>query len=60
MTVVCMLEEYSGQSTNARDIEFRVYITSVSLSSSVGEISSADCGLEADGAPATGSTLLVN
>ena len=60
VTLVLRLEENSGQSTNARDIEFSVYITSVSMSSSVGEISSVDFSWEADGAPSTGSTLLSN
>ena len=45
------LEEVSGSDTNARDIEFNAYVTSVSMSSSVGEISSVDFSFEVDGAP---------
>tara|TARA_B100001094_G_C18055825_1_gene732422 strand:- start:241 stop:690 length:450 start_codon:yes stop_codon:yes gene_type:complete len=60
VTLVCRLEETAGLSTNARDIQFSAYITSVSMSSSVGEISSVDFSWEADGAPSTGSTLISN
>ncbi len=60
VTLILRLEETSGLDTNARDIEFQVYITSVSMSSSVGEISSVDFSWEADGAPTTGSTLVSN
>ena len=59
VTLVLRLEEAAG-GTNARNIEFQVYITSVSMSSSVGEISSVDFSWEADGAPTTGSTLVSN
>ena len=59
VTLVLRLEE-AADGTNARDIEFQAYITSVSMSSSVGEISSVDFSWEADGAPTTGSTLLAN
>ena len=44
------LEEGSG-STNARDIVFSILITGVTMSSSVGEISSVDFTWEANGAP---------
>tara|TARA_R100000781_G_scaffold12170_2_gene10874 strand:+ start:2547 stop:3044 length:498 start_codon:yes stop_codon:yes gene_type:complete len=37
--------------TNARDIVFSIFITGVSMSSSVGEISSVDFNWEANGAP---------
>ena len=60
VTLICRLEESAGSATNARDIEFNVYITSVSMSSSVGEVSSVDFSWEADGAPTTGSTLVKN
>jgi len=60
VTLICRLEETSGVATNARDIEFNAYITSVSMSSSVGEVSSVDFSWEADGAPTTGSTLVSN
>ena len=53
VTLKLRLEETSGSDTNARDIEFGVYVTSVSMSSSVGEISSVDFSWEADGAPST-------
>ena len=51
VTLKLRLEETSGSDTNARDIEFSVYVTSVSMSSSVGEISSVDFSFEVDGAP---------
>ena len=51
VTLKLRLEEVSGSDTNARDIEFSVYVTSVSMSSSVGEISSVDFSFEVDGAP---------
>lgn len=50
------LEEVADSTSNARDITFNVYITSISMSSSVGEISSVDFSWEADGAP-VGDTL---
>ena len=50
VTLVLRLEE-AADGTNARDIEFQAYITSVSMSSSVGEISSVDFSFEVDGAP---------
>tara|TARA_B100000214_G_scaffold150873_1_gene107935 strand:+ start:212 stop:652 length:441 start_codon:yes stop_codon:yes gene_type:complete len=50
VTLICRLEEASD-GTNARDITFSAYVTSVSMSSSVGEISSVDFSWEADGAP---------
>ncbi len=53
VTLKLRLEETSGSDTNARDIEFGAYVTSVSMSSSVGEISSVDFSWEADGAPST-------
>lgn len=43
--------------TNARDIEFSAFITSVSMSSSVGEVFSADISWEATGAPTAASVL---
>ena len=51
VTLKLRLEEVSGSDTNARDIEFSAYVTSVSMSSSVGEISSVDFSFEVDGAP---------
>ena len=51
VTLKLRLEETSGSDTNARDIEFDAYVTSVSMSSSVGEISSVDFSFEVDGAP---------
>lgn len=51
VTLKLRLEEVSGSDTNARDIEFGAYVTSVSMSSSVGEISSVDFSFEVDGAP---------
>ena len=51
VTLKLRLEETSGSDTNARDIEFGAYVTSVSMSSSVGEISSVDFSFEVDGAP---------
>ena len=53
VTLKLRLEETSGSDTNARDIEFGAYVTSVSMNSSVGEISSVDFSWEADGAPST-------
>ena len=58
VTLLLRMEETTGSASNARDITFTAYITSVGLSSSVGDISSVDFSWEADGAPATGSTLL--
>ena len=58
VTLLLRMEETTGSASNARDFTFTAYITSVGLSSSVGEISSVDFSWEADGAPATGSTLL--
>ena len=57
VTLICRLQE-SSDATNARDIQFSAYITGVSMSSSVGEVSSVDFSWEADGAPTTGSTLV--
>lgn len=51
VTLKLRLEETSGSDTNARDIEFGAYVTSVSMSSSVGEVSSVDFSFEVDGAP---------
>ena len=53
VTLILRLEETSGSATNARDIKFSAYVTSVGLSSSVGEISSVDFSWEADGAPSS-------
>ena len=53
VTLILRLEETSGSATNARDITFSAYVTSVGLSSSVGEISSVDFSWEADGAPSS-------
>ena len=53
VTLICRVEETAGSATNARDITFSAYVTSVSMSSSVGEISSVDFSWEADGAPST-------
>ena len=57
VTLKLRLEEVSDSATDARDIEFGAYITSDSMSSSVGEVSSVDFSWEADGAPTTGNTL---
>ncbi len=54
--LVLRMEEVADSATNARDITFNAYITSVSMSSSVGEISSVDFNWEADGAP-VGDTI---
>ena len=51
VTLKLRLEETTGSDTNARDIEFGAYVTSVSMSSSVGEISSVDFSFEVEGAP---------
>ncbi len=51
VTLKLRLEETSGLDTHARDIEFGAYVTSVSMSSSVGEVSSVDFSFEVDGAP---------
>ncbi len=51
------LSEGTGN-TNARDIVFSVWVTGVSMSSSVGEIASVDFSWEANGAPTT--TTLIN
>jgi len=51
VTLKLRLEEVSGSDTNARDIEVGAYVTSVSISSAVGEISSVDFSFEVDGAP---------
>ena len=53
VTLKLRLEETADSATEARDIVFKAYITSVSMSSSVGEISSVDFNWEADGAPTT-------
>ena len=53
VTLKLRLEETADSDTDARDIIFKAYITSVSMSSSVGEISSVDFNWEADGAPTT-------
>ena len=53
VTLKLRLEETADSATDARDIVFKAYITSVSMSSSVGEISSVDFNWEADGAPTT-------
>ena len=44
--------------TNARDIQFEVYITNVSMGSSIGEIAIVDFSWEANGAPYTNTTLI--
>lgn len=51
------LTEGSGE-TNARDIQFEVYITGVSMSVSVGEITNVEFTWEANGAPYTHTTLI--
>jgi len=51
VTLVLRMEETAGSSTNARDLKVDAYITSVGLSSAVGEISSVDFSFEVDGAP---------
>lgn len=43
--------EEAADGTNARDIVFSIFITGISMSSSVGEISSVDISWEANGAP---------
>ena len=51
VTLILRMEETAGSATNARDITFSAYVTSVGLSSAVGEISSVDFTFEVDGAP---------
>jgi len=51
VTLILRMEETPGSATNARDIKVNAYVTSVGLSSSVGEISSVDFSFEVDGAP---------
>ena len=51
VTLIFRMEETAGSATHARDITVNAYITSVGLSSSVGEISSVDFSFEVDGAP---------
>ena len=51
VTLILRMEETAGSDVNARDITVDAYITSVGLSSSVGEISSVDFSFEVDGAP---------
>tara|TARA_R100001594_G_scaffold149915_1_gene209202 strand:- start:1480 stop:1923 length:444 start_codon:yes stop_codon:yes gene_type:complete len=51
VTLILRMEETAGSDTNARDLKVNAYVTSVGLSSSVGEISSVDFSFEVDGAP---------
>ena len=51
ITLILRMEETAGTDVNARDIKVNAYVTSVGLSSSVGEISSVDFSFEVDGAP---------
>ena len=51
VTLILRMEETAGSDVNARDLKVKAYITSVGLSSSVGEISSVDFSFEVDGAP---------
>lgn len=44
--------------TNARDIQFSVLITNITMSSAVGEIASVDFTWEANGAPFTNTSLI--
>jgi len=44
--------------TNARDIQFEVYITNVTMGSSTGEISNVEFTWEANGAPYTNTTMI--
>ena len=53
VTLILRMEETAGSATNARDLKVNAYVTSVGLSSSVGEISSVDFSWEADGAPSS-------
>ena len=46
--------------STSRVIEFGVWITSVGMSSSVGEVSSVDFSWEADGAPTNASAVLIS
>ena len=43
---------------NARDIQFEVYITNVTMGSSTGEISNVEFTWEANGAPYTNTTMI--
>ena len=52
----CILDDGSQD----RIIEFQVWITSIGLSSSVGEVSSVDFSWEADGGPTSGSGHLIS
>ena len=50
---------YKGTgNTNARDIQFSVLITNITMSSAVGEIASVDFTWEANGAPFTNTSLI--
>ena len=51
------LSEGTGDS-NARDIQFEVFITGVSMGVSVGEITNVEFTWEANGAPYTNTTLI--
>jgi len=51
------LTEGTG-SVNARDIQFEVYITGVSMGVSVGEITNVEFTWEANGAPYTNTSLI--
>ena len=55
--IVLKLRMSTG-SSDIRDIQFSVFITGVSMSSSIGEISSADITWEANGAPYGNTTLV--
>ena len=55
VTLIFRMEETAGSPTNARDITVEAYVTSVGLSSAVGEISSVDFSFEVDGAPTSNS-----
>ena len=55
--IVLKLRMSTG-SSDIRDIQFSVFITGVSMSSSIGEVSSADISWEANGAPYGNTTLV--
>ena len=54
VTIECILEDGSSP----RSLVFKAWITSVGMSSSVGEVSSVDFSWEANGAPISSSSLL--
>ena len=56
VAIQCILDDGNED----RILEFQAWITSIGLSSSVGEVSSVDFSWEADGAPTSGSGYLIS